>query len=161
MACGGMCVGGMSSGRIARARAAPRVGSAVRVHPLTFTKSAAVAEDGPVSSMRRLNESASKLSSMYRYLHTLARAPSTSARYCVYDHPYTTPDGRKTDKLFLILWSPLAATGRSKMFYTSQKQSLSKVFTGVEDAQCSNASEVMTLLGAAPEEEDDAWDPDA
>lgn len=96
-------------------------------------------------------------------LSSLQALPGTDARYGIYDHEYTTRDGRKTDKLFFILWTPESAGGRAKMFYTTQRRALDVAFTGIEDAQCSNTDQLAKLLGEKSMEVEETadWDPDA
>ena len=70
---------------------------------------------------------------------------------------------RKADKLYFVLWTPPAASGRSKMFVSSQRRSLDTVFTGVEDLHASTRGELAKVLTPQKkgDEDEDAWDPDA
>ena len=94
----------------------------------------------------------------------LRALPATHARYAVIDHEYLTRDGRRTSKIFCLLWTPLGAVGRDNMLYASQRRMLDAAFTGVEDAQCSSMEGVAKLLGLTdhmPDEDEEEWDPDA
>jgi cofilin len=94
----------------------------------------------------------------------LKALPATSARYAAHDHEYVTRDGRKTSKLFLILWTPSGAVGKDNMLYASQRRCLDAAFTGVEDAQCSSTAQVAKLLQLSallPDEDEADWDCDA
>ena len=61
-----------------------------------------------------------------------------------------------------VLWTPPAASGRSKMMCSSQRRSLDGVFTGVEDLHVSTRAELAKVLNAGKGDDDEeAWDPDA
>lgn len=62
-----------------------------------------------------------------------AQLPYTDCRYAVYDHEFTTSDGRIADKLFFLSWMPHNATPYSKMAYAQGKGSLRDVLEGVLD----------------------------
>ena len=49
------------------------------------------------------------------------RTPRAAARYAVYDHEFSTHDGRLASKLFFISWLPRNATPQAKMGYTTGK----------------------------------------
>jgi cofilin len=89
--------------------------------------------------------------------------PEAEARFAVYDYEYTTRDGRKTDKIFLVVWTPASALARSKMFYTSQRRALDKSFTGVEDLHADDRASITKVIApaASAKDDDEEWDPDA
>lgn len=90
--------------------------------------------------------------------------PATEPRYVVYDHEYTSTDGRPTDKLYLIVWTPATSRPHMKTFYSSQKLKVTSQFTGVEDLHVSSGADLEKGLGLRKDEsdsDDDEWDPDA
>jgi len=89
--------------------------------------------------------------------------PYTDCRFAVYDHEYTTADGRPADKLFFLSWMPHNATPYSKMAYASGKGMLRELLDGVIDTTCSQLDQLEEALGIvqeAAEDEDDPGDPD-
>lgn len=90
--------------------------------------------------------------------------PKTEPRYVVYDHHYTTADGRPTDKLMLILWVPESSRPHLRTFYSSQKKKCTAVFEGVEDMFARTILDIETGLGLkkpAESSDESDWDPDA
>ena len=89
--------------------------------------------------------------------------PTSDSRYAVFDMEITAKSGMKSSKIMFFLWTPDASTGRSKMFYTSQRRTLDTVFTGVEDVQSSKVEDIAKILGEKSliVEEEAEWDPDA
>ncbi|KAJ8606839.1 hypothetical protein CTAYLR_009178 [Chrysophaeum taylorii] len=81
--------------------------------------------------------------------------PENDSRYAIYDHEFTTYDGRPTNKLYFISWFPPNATPYSKMAYTQAKSHVREVFTGVLDLLCRTPAEVESMVTGEPEEEED------
>lgn len=80
-------------------------------------------------------------------------------RYVLYDHSYTSPDGRPQSKLFFILWSPDDAPALSKMKYSSHKSQVTKSMPGVFDTRATTTAEIEVALGVTKEEVEEDWDP--
>eukprot|EP00178_Gracilaria_changii_P012605 TRINITY_DN35685_c0_g1_i1.p1 TRINITY_DN35685_c0_g1~~TRINITY_DN35685_c0_g1_i1.p1 ORF type:complete len:152 (+),score=32.13 TRINITY_DN35685_c0_g1_i1:37-456(+) len=57
--------------------------------------------------------------------------PTDEGRYCIYDFPYKTKDGRNGNKLCFIVWAPDTAPIKSKMLYASSKDALKKKLQGI------------------------------
>jgi cofilin len=108
-------------------------------------------------SVEKTGEAASSAADFVKAL------PESEARYAVFDYEFTTKDGRKTSKIYFVIWTPAAALARSKMFYTSQRRALDKAFTGVEDLTASDRAAIIKVIApvAAAKDDDDDWDPDA
>lgn len=89
--------------------------------------------------------------------------PFTDSRYAVYDHEFTTADGRPTSKLWFLSWFPVNSTPYNKMAYTSAKSKFRERLPGVFDIQAATAGEaVAAITGQAnkDDEEDDDDDED-
>jgi cofilin len=91
--------------------------------------------------------------------------PYTDCRYAVYDHEFTTADGRITDKLFFLSWMPHNATPYSKMAYASGKGMLRERLDGVIDTTCAALEQIEGAFGigggdGSGGEEDDEDDGD-
>lgn len=89
-------------------------------------------------------------------------SPSPHALYCryvLYDHAYTSPDGRPQNKLYFILWAPDDSPSLSKMKYSSHKSAATKSMPGVFDIRCTCQREVELALGLVKEEAEESWDP--
>jgi len=84
--------------------------------------------------------------------------PFTDCRYAVYDHEYTTPDGRKTSKLWFLSWLPNNSTPYTKMAYTSSKGKLRDRLPGVFDIQAAAIEEMEVLMGLKKEDEEESSD---
>jgi len=64
-------------------------------------------------------------------------------RYAVYDFAYTADDGGPRNKILFILWCPDAAKVKSKMIYTSSKDSLRKALVGIgTEVQATDRAEI-------------------
>eukprot|EP00178_Gracilaria_changii_P012606 TRINITY_DN35685_c0_g1_i2.p1 TRINITY_DN35685_c0_g1~~TRINITY_DN35685_c0_g1_i2.p1 ORF type:complete len:140 (+),score=35.64 TRINITY_DN35685_c0_g1_i2:1-420(+) len=65
------------------------------------------------------------------YAEFVQNLPSDEGRYCIYDFPYKTKDGRNGNKLCFIVWAPDTAPIKSKMLYASSKDALKKKLQGI------------------------------
>jgi len=84
--------------------------------------------------------------------------PSTQCRFVAYDHDYERPDGRPASKLFMICWVPSTSKPSSRMFYTSQKSSVTGQFSGIESLVAHGAADLRkatTPAGKAAADDDD------
>eukprot|EP00457_Paulinella_chromatophora_P023144 gb/GEZN01026423.1/.p1 GENE.gb/GEZN01026423.1/~~gb/GEZN01026423.1/.p1 ORF type:complete len:153 (+),score=32.96 gb/GEZN01026423.1/:20-478(+) len=79
-------------------------------------------------------------------LDFLKALPDTECRYAVYDFEYKTKDGRQTDKLFFIFWTPPNCNQENRVVYSQAKQYILKELTGVENHSCQNRADVAALL---------------
>lgn len=87
--------------------------------------------------------------------------PGSDCRYVVYDHEFSTNDGRKASKLFFLAWMPSNATPYAKMAYTTAKGSLRELLTGVQDVTAQSIDQIALVFGMVEEEEnEDYGDPD-
>ena len=97
--------------------------------------------------------------------------PYSDCRYAVYDHEFTTPDGRITGKLFFLSWMPHNATPHAKMAYASGKGMLREQLEGVLDVTCAAIEDIAEAFGIVSEDgglgtgdndddDDDDGDPD-
>ena len=86
--------------------------------------------------------------------------PFSDCRYAVYDHEYTTFDGRKTSKLLFITWLPLNSTSHAKMAYTSGKGVFkeSNYLQGVEDVNAITFDDVRQAVNEGGDVSDDDSD---
>jgi len=57
--------------------------------------------------------------------------PPNEARYAVYDLDYTTSDGRASNKLVLVAWSPDSGSVKNKMVYAGSKDALIRALNGI------------------------------
>jgi len=81
--------------------------------------------------------------------------------YVVYEHEYTTKDGRKTDKLFFITWNPRAAATSLQMDYLTGRSAIRDICDGCFDLSATSGSDIKTgVLGndADDSDEDDNGD---
>mmetsp|Transcript_19100 Transcript_19100/g.58795 ORF Transcript_19100/g.58795 Transcript_19100/m.58795 type:complete len:182 (-) Transcript_19100:51-596(-) len=85
----------------------------------------------------------------------LAALPDADSRYVIFDHEYTTYDGRPTNKLFFLSWFPSNSTPYSKMAYTQAKSKVREVFTGVFDIMARTLDEARCLIVGEAESEED------
>ena len=69
----------------------------------------------------------------------------------MYDHEFTTHDGRPADKLFFLTWMPHNATPYSKMAYASGKGMLREGLDGVLDTTCAAMPEIEVAFGIKEE----------
>ena len=91
----------------------------------------------------------------------LAALPDADSRYVIFDHEYTTYDGRPSNKLFFLSWFPNNATPYSKMAYTEAKRKVREVFTGVNDIMARTLDEAKcAILGEEAEESDQEFGDD-
>jgi cofilin len=81
--------------------------------------------------------------------------PFTDCRFAVYDHEYTTADGRMASKLWFISWLPSNSTPYTKMAYTSAKTKFRESLPGVFDLQASNVEELEIGIGIKGKDEDE------
>lgn len=77
----------------------------------------------------------------------------------LYDHAYTSPDGRPQSKLYFILWTPDDAPALSKMKYSSHKSQVTKNMPGVYDVRATCEGELEVLFGLTKEAVEEEWDP--
>merc|ERR1719331_909431 len=85
-----------------------------------------------------------------------------SCRYVLYDHEYTTHDGRIEDKIYFITWVPPASSSRSKILFAKEKPNMEKMFDGgVLCFQASSTSELKSKFTDESDSESSEWDPDA
>jgi len=92
--------------------------------------------------------------------------PDNSMRLALYNHEFTTADGRLTDKMFFIFWAPPGAKTESKMRYSSDKAVLRCLCDGVVDLHATSKKDISTacgIKGKADEDSDEEsdFDPDA
>jgi len=94
----------------------------------------------------------------------LKALPSNLMRLALYNHEYTTADGRLTDKMFFIFWSPSGAKTESKMRYSSDKAVLRALCDGVVDLHATSAKDIENACGVEKKDDSDDesdFDPDA
>lgn len=77
----------------------------------------------------------------------------------MYDHSYTSADGRPQSKLFFVLWSPPDAPSISKMKYSSHKSAAVKGLPGVLDVRATNTEEITVAFGITKDAAEEEWDP--
>jgi hypothetical protein len=77
----------------------------------------------------------------------------------LYDHSYTSPDGRPQSKLFFVLWTPGDAPSLAKMKYSSHKGAVTKSMPGVHDIRATTISELEVAFGLTKEDVEEEWDP--
>jgi len=81
----------------------------------------------------------------------------------VYDHEYTTNDGRKTDKVFFINWNPVSAATSLQMDYLTGRQAIREMCTGCFDVSASRTADILdgingTVTAKSDDEEDEEND---
>lgn len=87
--------------------------------------------------------------------------PEADCRFVVYEHEYTTKDGRKTDKLFFISWAPQPAATHIKMDYLTGRQAIRDICDGCFDISADRASDVKDgVLETRTQDSDDEDDND-
>jgi hypothetical protein len=92
--------------------------------------------------------------------------PDNSMRLALYNHEFTTADGRLTDKMFFIFWAPPGAKTESKMRYSSDKAVLRCMCDGVVDLHATSYKEIESACGIKGKTEENSdeesdFDPDA
>ena len=92
--------------------------------------------------------------------------PDNQMRLALYNHEFTTADGRLTDKMFFIFWAPPGAKTESKMRYSSDKAVLRALCDGVVDLHATSQKDVENACGIKGKDGDDSddesdFDPDA
>ena len=84
----------------------------------------------------------------------------------LYDHEYKTDDGRLTDKLMFLFWTPRACTPADKMEYSTVKKGIRELVTGAIDLNAQTQTDVRDgILGRGDgdfvdsdeEGDDDDW----
>lgn len=79
----------------------------------------------------------------------------------MYEHEYTTHDGRPTDKIFFMSWMPNNATPYGKMAYAEAKGVLRGLLDGVFDSSVTALDQIEVAFGITEEEgEESDGDPD-
>lgn len=73
--------------------------------------------------------------------------PDSECRYAVYDHEYSTADGRKSSKLFFVTWIPQNSHPGFKMAYTHAKSTIRAVCEGCFDVNAVVKKEVEQGMG--------------
>lgn len=72
----------------------------------------------------------------------LGDLPEKDCRYAIYDFEFNLGEGVR-NKIIFISWSPDVAPIKSKMVYSSSKDTLRRAFTGIgTDIQATDFSEV-------------------
>ena len=84
--------------------------------------------------------------------------PSSNARFLLYDHEFSTSDGRKADTLYLFYWTPLNCNQRETIQYTQALPTFRDELPGVVCKTVSTANDITDLIGGGAEESDE--DPD-
>lgn len=77
--------------------------------------------------------------------------PATECRYVLYDHEYKTDDGRLTDKLIFLFWSPRACVNQEKMEYSTVKKSVRELVTGAIDLNAQTQTDVRDGILGRPD----------
>mmetsp|Transcript_24472 Transcript_24472/g.76724 ORF Transcript_24472/g.76724 Transcript_24472/m.76724 type:complete len:126 (-) Transcript_24472:218-595(-) len=77
------------------------------------------------------------------YEAMLSALPNHDCRYAVYDHDFTTHDGRRTSKLYFISWMPNNSTRHNKMAYSEMKRKVATRFTGTFDIQAQDEADLL------------------
>jgi len=57
--------------------------------------------------------------------------PTKYCRYCIFEHSFTTKDGRPTSKAYFIIWNPRRASAHLKVLYTTHKKDVEKAIGGL------------------------------
>ena len=71
-----------------------------------------------------------------------SKLPANDCRYAIYDYEFSIDGGRR-NKITFILWSPETAPIKSKMMYTSTKDSIKKKLVGIQvEVQATDQSEL-------------------
>jgi cofilin len=79
----------------------------------------------------------------------LRALPDSDCRYAVYDHEFTTADGRKSSKLFFVTWIPQNSHPGFKMAYTHAKPAIRAVCEGAFDVNAVTKKEVELGVGVS------------
>lgn len=82
--------------------------------------------------------------------------PPTECRYALYDHEYTTPDGRRPSKLFFLCWTPASSTPYAKMAYSHGRPVLRDKVEGVVDVVCQAPDALESTFGIEQEESEES-----
>ncbi|OQS02402.1 hypothetical protein THRCLA_05223, partial [Thraustotheca clavata] len=82
--------------------------------------------------------------------------PHADCRYIIYDHEMTTSDGRKTSKLYFILWAPATSNPQSKMAYSYAKGNFRGQCEGCFDLNASSSRDIEIGIGLVSADEDDS-----
>ncbi|EQC32830.1 hypothetical protein SDRG_09368 [Saprolegnia diclina VS20] len=82
--------------------------------------------------------------------------PHADCRYVIYDHEATLPDGRKTSKLYFILWAPATSNPQAKMAYSYAKGNFRGQCDGCFDLNASSARDVELGVGLVSADDDDS-----
>ncbi|OQR86347.1 actin-depolymerizing factor 6 [Achlya hypogyna] len=85
-----------------------------------------------------------------------ATLPHADCRYVIYDHEVTTHDGRKTSKLFFILWAPPTANPQAKMAYSYAKGNFRGQCDGCFDLNAGSTREFEQGVGLASADDEDS-----
>mmetsp|Transcript_24473 Transcript_24473/g.76727 ORF Transcript_24473/g.76727 Transcript_24473/m.76727 type:complete len:123 (-) Transcript_24473:151-519(-) len=98
------------------------------------------------------------------YEAMLSALPNHDCRYAVYDHDFTTHDGRRTSKLYFISWMPNNSTRHNKMAYSEMKRKVATRFTGTFDIQAQDEADLLLGMHIITkndvEESDDEFEDD-
>jgi len=84
-----------------------------------------------------------KASNDQAYADFVAALPTNDCRYAVYDFAFKAEDGGDRNKILFVLWCPDTAKIKSKMIYTSTKDSIRKKLVGIgSEIQATDKSEI-------------------
>jgi len=88
--------------------------------------------------------------------------PTKASRYCLFEHSFTTPDGRLTSKAYFIIWNPRRAGAHSKMLYTTHKASVQSAIGGISMVAADSVDDLRRVLKipAKPDSDSDSSDDD-
>ncbi|RHY32338.1 hypothetical protein DYB25_013867 [Aphanomyces astaci] len=89
------------------------------------------------------------------HVELLASLPHADCRYVIYDHDVQLPDGRRSSKLYFLLWSPPSASPNHKMGYAHGKSAFRAHCDGCLDINASDIVDVQAALGLATDDDDD------
>jgi len=77
------------------------------------------------------------------YEQFVAALPPNDCRYAVFDFAFKAEDGGDRNKILFVLWCPDNAKVKSKMIYTSTKDSIRKKLVGVgSEIQATDKAEI-------------------
>nr|CCA15393.1 conserved unknown protein putative [Albugo laibachii Nc14] len=77
----------------------------------------------------------------------IAALPDADSRYAVYDHEFTTTDGRKSSRLYFVTWIPQSSAPGFKMAYTHAKNAIRAPLEGIYDLNAVTKQEIIDVLG--------------
>ena len=77
----------------------------------------------------------------------MALLPFADCRFALYDHEYTSPDGRPQSKIWFVSWFPHNASHTAKMAYTYHKKTLRAQLEGVQDCTAASRAALEESVG--------------